>query len=270
MDWTIAGWIVALFVLYLIGFYEGRATGYKKRKKEELKEKENLPPPEPEKETVTETVTVTVDDPGLLRIKNEGGAYTLDLDGARVDPSVLPPDQRKRLIELISIMRPWLEGKPAPAPTSAPSPAPSGITPASQSSLLDRLQSTAAPPAPPAQTPPTPLANVHREVSAPPVPPPPPAESPAAAKPGIIAKEDRPAAPANSIVTQIDTVLQARLVGTPLAERGIFLTESPQGGVIVYVGLTPYNGIDEVPDPEIKAAIRAAITEWENKYTPGL
>ena len=65
-------------------------------------------------------------------------------------------------------------------------------------------------------------------------------------------------------------ILQARLAGTPLEDRGIFLTQSPEGGVNVYVGLTRYNGVDEVPDPEVKAAIRAAITEWENKYTPGL
>ena len=69
---------------------------------------------------------------------------------------------------------------------------------------------------------------------------------------------------------QIDSVLQARLEGTALADRGIFLTQSPEGGVIVYVGLTRYNGVDDVPDPEIKAAIRAAISEWEDKYTPGL
>jgi hypothetical protein len=85
-----------------------------------------------------------------------------------------------------------------------------------------------------------------------------------------MAKEDRPSAPSGSIVNQIDSVLQQRLVGTPLEERGIFLTQSPEGGVIVYVGLTKYMGIDDVPDPEVKAAIRAAITEWENKYTPGL
>ncbi len=72
------------------------------------------------------------------------------------------------------------------------------------------------------------------------------------------------------MVAQIDTILQARLAGTPLAERGIFLTQSPEGGVNVYVGLTRYEGIDDVPDPEVKAAIRAAIAEWENKYTPGL
>ncbi len=86
----------------------------------------------------------------------------------------------------------------------------------------------------------------------------------------MIAKEDRPSAPANSIVAQIDAILQAHLAGSPLADRGVFLTQSPEGGVIVYVGLTRYTGVDEVPDAEVKAAIRAAISEWENKYTPGL
>lgn len=77
-------------------------------------------------------------------------------------------------------------------------------------------------------------------------------------------------APANSIVSQIDGVLQARLAGTPLEDRGIFLAQSREGMVNVYVGLTRYSGVDEVPDPEIKAAIRAAIAEWEDKFTPGL
>ncbi len=72
------------------------------------------------------------------------------------------------------------------------------------------------------------------------------------------------------MVAQIDEILQAHLDGTPLGERGIFLAQSPQGGVYVYVGLTRYDGVEDVPDPEVKAAIRAAIKEWENKYTPGL
>jgi hypothetical protein len=71
-------------------------------------------------------------------------------------------------------------------------------------------------------------------------------------------------------VSQIDSILQEQLAGTPLEERGVFLAQSQEGGVIVYIGLTRYNGIDDVPDPEIKAAIRAAISDWENRYTPGL
>jgi hypothetical protein len=73
-----------------------------------------------------------------------------------------------------------------------------------------------------------------------------------------------------SIVQQIDTVLQERLLNSPLAKRGIRLQESIQGGVEVYVGLNKFLAVDDVPDEEIKAAIRAAIAEWERKYTPGL
>ncbi len=237
--------LAAMFFGYGFGLFEGRAQGYRKRKKEEAQEKESQPPPEPK--TVTETVTVTVDDPGLLRIKNEGGSYALDLDGSRINPTALSPEQRKRLIEMLNVIRPWLEGKPAPVPTPAPVPP---VTTSTPSPLLNRMQSAPAPvqPAPP------------------PVAPPPPAAS----KPATIAKDDRPAAPANSMVAQIDEILQSHLEGTPLAERGIFLTQSSEGGVNVYIGLTRYDGIDNVPDPEVKAAIRVAITEWENKYTPGL
>jgi cell division protein FtsN len=239
-NWSTIAWIAGLLFVYIFGLYEGRSQGYKKRKAEEEQEKKTQPPPEPE--------TVTVDDPGILRIKNENGAFALDLDGNRVNPISLVPEQRKRLIEILNIMRPWLEGKPAspPAATSQP--------PAFRPSTTPSLQTQSRPaPVQPASP-----------------PPPAPTSQPGPPKPAVIPVEDRPAAPANSIVTQIDTILQARLAGTPLEERGVFLTQSPEGGVIVYIGLKRYNGLDEVPDPEIKAAIRGAITEWENKYTPGM
>lgn len=226
--------LAAMFFGYGFGLFEGRNQGYKKRRKEEAAEKADMPTVEP--------VTVKMDDPGLLRIKNEHGYLTLDLDGSRVDTTELTSEERKRLIEMLNLMRPWLEGKPvsAPVPSAHPPRPPEQLRPA-------------------ASTPSTPLA-----------PPPAAAPQPGAQKPATIAKEDRPVAPAGSIVTQIDSILQARLAGTPLEDRGVFLAQSPEGGVMVYVGLTKYMGIDEVPDPEIKAAIRAAITEWENRYTPGL
>ena len=46
--------------------------------------------------------------------------------------------------------------------------------------------------------------------------------------------------------------------------------ESLAGGVNVYVGVQRFEAIDDVPDEEVKAAIRAATAEWENRYTPGL
>jgi hypothetical protein len=236
INWSIVGWIIGLVFVYIFGLFEGRGQGYKRRKAEEEKEGKDAPPVFPS----TTPATIKTDDPGLLRIKSENGDMTLDLDGARLDPSTLSGDQRKRLIELLTLIRPWLEGKPAAAPSMTAGPGP------------------AAPK----------TAPVQPAVPAPPATPPP--SQPAAAKSSALPKEDRPSAPANSIVGQIDSILQARIAGTPIEERGVFLTQSPEGGVVVYIGLSKYIGVDEVPDEEIKAAIRAAIAEWEKKYTPGL
>ena len=225
--------LVAMFFGYGFGLFEGRSQGYKRRKAEETQERKDQPLPTP--------MTITVDDPGLLRIKNENGLLTLDLDGTRADTSSLSAEQRRRLIEMLSLMRPWLEGRSAPAP------------------------------APSIKTSPPPLSGQPSPVPVSPAPSTPkPTPQPPAPRASTIAKEDRPSAPANSIVMQIDAILQAHLAGSPLEDRGVFLTQSPEGGVIVYVGLTRYTGVDEVPDAEVKAAIRAAISEWENKYTPGL
>ena len=225
--------MAAMFFGYGFGLWEGRNQGYKKRRKEEAAETANtpLPPPPP----APEPVRIKVDEPGLLRIKNESGYVTLDLDGTRVDTAAMTAEQRKRLIEMLNLMRPWLEGKPVASPVRSPAP-----------SIVETSQAT--------------------PLTAPPAP----APQPAAPKPPVLAKDDRPIAPAGSIVSQIDSILQARIAGTPIEDKGVFLAQSSEGGVMVYVGLTKYTGIDDVPDPEIKAAIRAAITEWEDKYTPGL
>lgn len=77
-----------------------------------------------------------------------------------------------------------------------------------------------------------------------------------------IAPEARPE-PAKSIVAQIDDILQENLAGTSMYERGIHLTEEPNQGVVVWVGLDHFNGIDTVPDDQIRGIIRDAVREWE-------
>jgi len=234
--------LLGIFVFYPIGIWEGRTKGYKKRKAEEEQEKKDNPP-QPAQPT-----TITVEDPGLMRIKNENGFLALDLDGTRVNTSALTGDQRKRLIEMLNVIRPWLEGRPAPTPPPASVPAPAPIP-------------HVAPPVAPStklKASPTPQVST------------PPSQTPPARKQTSAAKE-APSTPAPlGIVGQIDSILQVRLIGTPLEGRGISLGNSPEGGVLVYVGADKYQGVDDVPDQQIKAAIRAAINEWENKFTPGL
>lgn len=235
--------LATMFFGYFFGLSEGRGQGYKKRKAEE----QDKPLP---------VAPVIKDDPGLLRLKNENNQLRLDMDGQRVDTSApLDPAQRKRLIDLLTLIRPFLEGgQPAQA---APKPAP-----------VSQAVSTPKPvPAPPpaSSSAPTPA---ERAMFANPAPP---KVEPVPARVSLVPrkKSEQPAA-ALSMVQQIDEILQLKLVNTPLANMGIKIQEAPGGGVMVMVGLNKYEGVGDVPDPAIKAVLQAAVAEWEKKYTPGL
>src|SRR4030095_1183551 len=179
IPWSTIIWCIIAVSVYLFGIYEGRGQGYKKRKAEEAQEKKDAPP------APSVPVTVKVDDPGLMRIKNEHGTLTLDLDGVRADTAALTADQRKRLIEMLTVIRPWLEGRPAPAPAPV---ATSAVMP---SPPLSQPQPVAS----------TPVSSAPR-----PAPQPTPTTTKAAEKEAAAPK-------AIGIVGQIDSVLQARLVG---------------------------------------------------------
>ena len=228
-NWSNIIWLIVATGVYLFGIWEGRGKGYKQRKAEEEQERREKPAPAP----------VKADDPGLLRIKNEQGVMTLDLDGQRVQPTALTADQRKRLIEMLNVMRPWLEGRPAPVPAPT-TPPPSKPVPVSTSIASPTPQPVAA------------------------------TQQPKPATTASAKKDEEPEAAPTSIVGQINLILQQRINNTPLEARGVSLMESASSGVNVYVGIKRYEAIDDVPDDEVKAAIRAAIAEWEKKYTPGL
>lgn len=66
-----------------------------------------------------------------------------------------------------------------------------------------------------------------------------------------------------SIVMQIDDILQEVISNGPLAHRSIRLSEDHTLGVMVTVDSEVYEGIDSVPDPEVKAALRDAVKRWE-------
>lgn len=155
----------------------------------------------------------------------------LDLDSQRVEILPLAEWHRKRLLTLLNVMRPWIEGKPAVSEPQPESPAPVTQTPQPASkSIFSSLP-----------------------------------------RPSLLpGKKEEPVVAPPSIVDQINDILQARLANTPLAARGIRLQESPEGGAIVWVGSQKFAGVGEVTDPEVKAILQVAISAWEKKYTPGL
>ena len=229
VTWPILGlWgfgIVVLLIGFFIGYVDSNIRSTKKIDAAETKEKNARAEAA---EALKASHPAGADDPGLLRLKNTNGAPSLELEGKLLTTKNVSPEQKKRLIELITIMRPWVEGGQA-APAV--------------------FQPVAAP-----QTPLEPV--LPREPAPRPLQP---AKKPEAEKPLA----------SLSIVQQIDTVLQERLLNTLLEKSGLRLQESLQGGVEVYVGTQKFESIDDVPDASIRAAIRAAIAAWEEKYTPG-
>jgi len=118
----IAGGLAAMFFGYFFGLFEGRGQGQKKGRAEaaeqfnkELLERPAPPPP----------AAVPVPQPedlGLLRLKEDAGILLLDLDGMRLPAEGISLEQRKRLIEVVTRMRPWIDGRVA-APAASASPA---------------------------------------------------------------------------------------------------------------------------------------------------
>lgn len=245
--WGLA--IGAMFFGYFFGLFEGRGQGYKRRKAEEAEKEESEPaseplppanPPTPSDEVPV--LDVSMDIAGQLRLK---------LDGQNIDASAMDAEQRKRIIAVLTQMRPWLE--PSKSASSPPQPR-SGREPIGAIRPASSPQGGSSPQGAPSPSPkPSPELTVGERPTAPPVDD----------------KEKEPVPEPQSIVGQIDSILQSQMTGTPLMEKGIRLMESPEGGVFVWVGIDKYESVDEVPDEQIKAAIRAAIGAWESKFTPG-
>ena len=213
--------LATLLVGYFVGLFESRGQGNKKRGQEEPREERTQPPVTAPKEN------------NLLKLSlDQNNQLQLEVGGQRADAAQLTPEQRRRLIDLMVMMRPWIDAS-APKPSMPPPPLPSAPI--------------AAPIAQPIAKPIAPLST---------------------STPKVESKKQEVAAP-TSMVGQIDAILQEHLASSTLANRGIRLFESPEGGVVVMVGLSKYGGVSEVPDPQVQSMIRAAIAEWEKKYTPG-
>ena len=240
---TIAFWILGIFVFgigALLGYFNMSIDARKKIEAAETKAQivradaeRKLTEAERKLAEAASLGGIQETDPGILRIKKD---KTIEMDGAQL-AGPLTPEKKKRLIEIVTYLRPWIEGGSA-------------------------AQAVATVPPPPLQTQPSPVPAAAVNPTVTPV---------SFIAPGAPKKPKNPEEEFKklSIVQQIDTVLQRRITGSTLEKTGVSLKESPQGGLEVHIGNDKYETLDDVPDGEIKTAIRAAIAEWETKYVPG-
>ncbi len=67
-----------------------------------------------------------------------------------------------------------------------------------------------------------------------------------------------------TIVEQVDDILQDILISEGQKERNIRLSEMVNRGVIVWIGQKYYEGIEAVPDDDVKELVRRAVRVWED------
>jgi hypothetical protein len=75
----------------------------------------------------------------------------------------------------------------------------------------------------------------------------------------------QPKAGPESLAGQINKILQEQIAAGPLAEKKVEVVDSPSGGIQILLDADHYEGIDQVPDEEVRAAIRAAVKTWERQ-----
>jgi hypothetical protein len=211
------------FLLFLVIFCIGAAIGGLIERA--LKGRSIPPPPLPPSKKNTLAGEGDVEIFSAWRTRNN--KVWLGMDGTRLnDKAALQPGQYQRLLNLVLDLRPWLEsGQPA--------------TP--------KQESTQQP--------------LH-----------PSSPTPGVIQPAFQAKKKNeaptgdtvePAPDLDSIIQQIDKVLQARLATSAFKDRDVRLVEGPGGIVIIKDGINRYEGVDAIPDPEIKTLIQQAVADWE-------
>lgn len=68
-----------------------------------------------------------------------------------------------------------------------------------------------------------------------------------------------------SMVSQVDAILQEKIHQAGMEKWAIRLTEFPQRGMVIMVGLEQYDSLDEVPYEQARNIIRESISEWEHR-----
>jgi hypothetical protein len=68
-----------------------------------------------------------------------------------------------------------------------------------------------------------------------------------------------------TIPEQINAIFQDQIKGTHLESQGITVSDWPGRGVVFIIGIDIYNEIHEIPDSDVRHAIRIAVKTWEKQ-----
>ena len=75
--------------------------------------------------------------------------------------------------------------------------------------------------------------------------------------------------PSQSMVTQVDEILQEKLQAANMQSWAVRLVELPEKGMVVLVGLEQYSFIDDLPYERVRVIIRESVSEWERRAENG-
>lgn len=78
-------------------------------------------------------------------------------------------------------------------------------------------------------------------------------------------RDKQPEIKIKTVIEEIDEVLQEKAANTSLAKRGLKVSAGEAGAALFWIDGRSYLAADEVPDPEARALVKAAIQEWEMK-----
>jgi hypothetical protein len=176
------------------------------------------------------------------------------------DFSALTPEQKKRVLRILQSWQEWAGSQVNPAAGSQVNPAAgSQMSPAAGSQATQAAFTRTA------------TAAEGRTVVIPPLPKERELSTSAELNQSVTAV--KPAAPAAkpakplTIVEQINDILTEVVANSPESKRGIRLMDDGHQGVLVWVGLEKFNGVDQVPYPEVQQLIRTAVARWEELST---
>ena len=68
-----------------------------------------------------------------------------------------------------------------------------------------------------------------------------------------------------TIAQQVDEILQEMLKDSPLRQHGVRIADTPKGGLAVWVGLDQYDGVNDVPDEDVRTLLKAAVDVWKKQ-----